>query len=198
MCIRDSMTDFVFYGKSTSGKNEKINVGVIDAASAMTTSTDTKEFTLTTEWKQFRVPFDEFKILDGGSNLDCARVRGFIFSSAENSGEGSFMIDNITHTSIKGDIEWGLPTPTPEPTPTPLPDPVTVTTAEQLAAITSTEGNIILGADIDLGTTGFTTKSVTHLDLNGHTLTSSGPFVVDPRHEITIVDTGSTLSLIHI
>ena len=186
------MTDFVFYGKSTSGKNEKINVGVIDAASAMTTYTDTKEFTLTTEWKQFRVPFDEFKILDGGSNLDCARVRGFIFSSAENSGEGSFMIDNITHTSIKGDIEWGLPTPTPEPTPTPLPDPVTVTTAEQLAAITSTEGNIILGADIDLGTTGFTTKSVTHLDLNGHTLTSSGPFVVDPRHEITIVDTGST------
>ena len=101
----------------------------------MTTYTDTKEFTLTTEWKQFRVPFDEFKILDGGSNLDCARVRGFIFSSAENSGEGSFMIDNITHTSIKGDIEWGLPTPTPEPTPTPLPDPVTVTTAEQLAAI---------------------------------------------------------------
>ena len=58
------------------------------------------------------------------------------------------MIDNITHTSIKGDIEWGLPTPTPEPTPTPLPDPVTVTTAGQLAAITSTEGNIILGADI--------------------------------------------------
>ena len=95
------MTDFVFYGKSTSGKNEKINVRVIDAASAMTTYTDTKEFTLTTEWKQFRVPFDEFKILDGGSNLDCARVRGFIFSSAENSGEGSFMIDNITHTSIK-------------------------------------------------------------------------------------------------
>ena len=37
--------------------------------------------------------------------------------------------------------------------------------AEQLAAITSTEGNIILGADIDLGTTGFTTKSVTHLCL---------------------------------
>ncbi len=33
---------------------------------------------------------------------------------------------------------------------------------------------------------------MTHLDLNGHTLTSSGPFVVDPRHEITIVDTGST------
>ena len=32
--------------KSTSGKNEKINVGVIDAASAMTTYTDTKEFTL--------------------------------------------------------------------------------------------------------------------------------------------------------
>ena len=59
-----------------AAKNEKINVGVIDAASAMTTYTDTKEFTLTTEWKQFRVPFDEFKILDGGSNLDlCTRKR---------------------------------------------------------------------------------------------------------------------------
>ncbi len=160
------MTDLVFYGKSTSDKNEKINVGVIDAANSMMTYTDTKEFTLTSQWQQFRVPFDEFKVLDGGSELDCSRVRGFVFSSAENSGEGSFMIDNITHTSV-ADIEWAEPTPTPPPT------PKVVSTAEELTALTSSDSLIVLGDDIDLDTEGMQTKCAMRLDLNGHTLSSS-------------------------
>lgn len=209
------MTDFVFYGKSSSDKDEQISVGVIDAANSMSTYTTEKTYTLTDEWQQFRVAFEEFNVLDGGRPLECSRVRGFLFSSAEESGAGSFLIDNITHTNA-AEIDWEVPTstPTPDPnetTPTPTaaptatpdtslttPEPVAepdestqfviVTTADELRAVTSADTYIRLGADIDLGTTGIKTKCPTYLDLNGYTLTGNCSAVIEAVHSFVLTD----------
>lgn len=201
------MTDLVFYGKSTSGKNEMIKIGVLDAADGMKTPTDEKEFVLTGEWQQFRLPFDEFSLRDGGSALDCSRVRGFIISSAENSGSGSFMIDNITHTS-KQDIDWSVPTPSPSPTATTAPtstpkptqgpvvtpvpgEPRTVTTPEEILSLTSSDSHVILGADINVGSSQVKHKCAMTLDLNGHTLSGSGNGVIDSTNDLTIIDSSA-------
>lgn len=175
------MTDLVFYGKSTSGKNEKINISVFDAANAMSTATDTKTFTLTNSWQQFRVKFESFNVLDGGKPLDPARVRGFAFSSAENSGSGSFMIDNITHTNVKS-IDWTEPTPTPEPAPR------VITTSDEILALTASDSKIKLGADIDVSTSVIKTKCDTTLDLNGYTLSGGGNGVIDATNSLVILD----------
>ena len=197
------MTDLVFYGESTSGKNEKINIGVLDAANSATTPTSTNTVTLTSEWQQFRIPFEEFVVLDGGMSIEPGRVRGFVFSSASEIGEGSFVIDNITHTNSEH-IEWSEPTPTPVPTVKPTATPGAeqtteapegefriVTTAEEFFALTANDAKVKLGADIDLGASGTKTKCATYLDLNGHTLTSSASAVIELSHNFTLVDTGS-------
>ncbi|MDY3031057.1 MAG: cellulase family glycosylhydrolase [Clostridia bacterium] len=175
------MTDLVFCGKSTSGKNERINVSVFDASNVMSTPTDTKTFTLTDKWEQYRIPFEEFNVLDGGKPLAPARVRGFAFSSAESSGSGSFMIDNITHTNA-ANIEWSEPTPAPEPTPR------IITTAEEALALTASDERIKLGSDIDLGTGIMKTKCDLYLDLNGYTLSGGGNGVIDATNNLTILD----------
>ncbi len=207
------MTNMFFYGKSTSGKDERVSIGIFDAADGINTITDTKEITLTTYWQQFKVPFDTFSVLDGGQELDCARVRGVVFSSAEDSGtEGSFMIDNIVHTSMDNidldyleELKTKQPTPTPvvtqnpvNPTPTPVaapPEPgdnvTVVTTAEEFLALTSSDTTVQLGDDIDLGTAGVKTKCPTYLDLNGHTLTSSAGAVLELLHHFTLTDTSA-------
>lgn len=203
------MTDLVFYGVSTSGKDEKINVAVIDAANSMSTYTTQKIFTLTSDWKQFRVPFDEFNVLDGGGPLDCSRVRGFVFSSAETNTTGSFMIDNVTHTNIESlDVTLPTPTPTPtvtpeptitpEPTVTPTPTPTdtpvydgdwrVITTAEEAIALTATDTAVRLGADIDVATGIIKTKCATTFDLNGYKLSGSAGGVIDTSYNITFMD----------
>ena len=198
------MTDLVFYGKSTSGKNETIKLGVLDAADSMSTPTDEKEFVLTDEWQQFRVPFDEFNVLDGGMPLDCSRVRGFVISSAEESGEGSFLIDNITHTS-ESNIDWSVPTPTPSPTATVTPsstpeatkdpspttapgEPRVVTTAEEILALTTSDSYIILGDDINVANSQVKPRCNMTLDLNGYTLSGGGNGVIDATSDLVIVD----------
>ena len=208
------MTDLVFYGKSTSGRNESINIGVLDAANSATTLSSTNTVQLTSEWQQYRIPFEEFTVLDGGMPVEPGRVRGFVFSSASENGEGSFMIDNLTHTNVEP-IEWSEPTQAPESTPTPEPttaptaaptatpgagqateppegDFRIIKTAEEFLALTANDAKVKLGADIDLGTSGIKTRCATYLDLNGHTLTSATNAVIELSHSFTLVDTGDT------
>lgn len=171
------MEDLVVYGKSTSGKNEKVNIGVIDATDSINTYTTERTITLTPEGGWIRIPFDWFTVIDSGNPMDCARVRGFVFSSASTSGEGSFIIDNITHTNMQ---EW--------PKETPPPTEKKITTNEELLALTSEDGLITLGADIDLDSDYFAAKWGIVIDLNGHALTSSAAQTIEVLDDFTIMD----------
>lgn len=91
-------TDLIFDGKSTSGKDEKINLSMISAIGK--TYTESVTFTLTDEWQRFRIPIRSMLIEDCGVPMPSNRIRGFRISSAETNTSGSFTVDNFILTSV--------------------------------------------------------------------------------------------------
>ena len=177
-------TDIVLYGKSTSGKDEKVKIGLIDAANSMSTYTTEKEIELGSQWQQYRFSISDFKVLDGGREIEPGRVRGIVLSSAQEDTSGSFVIDNITHTNNK-EMNWQLPTPTPEPT------FKAVASLEELQALTASDERIIINEDIDLGSAEYKPKGNLIIDLNGHTIKSSTS-VINTLHDLTVKDTSES------
>lgn len=91
---KTALTNYVsFYAKSTSGKEERINLSLTDIMDNVFTEDIT--FTLTSNWKEYTVPIRDMPLIVSGNPDLPERIRGFRFSSATKSGSGGFAIDNI-------------------------------------------------------------------------------------------------------